>query len=366
VAPAAAGIGAVLTVPRGERKGRFLPAAAGAALAILLVLAWAIPVDLRTDGGIFRVALGHHVVGRAGGGVAGLGGFEPWWFLFYVPAVLISFFPWSAWLPTAFRAWRSFGLASRDRTFLGWWIAGTFLLFTVVVGKRPHYVLPMFPALAVLTGGALSGPGWRPGRFGTLLLVSVSALAAVGLPAVVAAKDLPGALLPAVGIGAILLVLAAGVAGLRRDRSAERTVGLTVLAVGTAFAILLLWLLPAVEHQRLVPRVGAGLARVAPPGTERVVMDWDPDGLLFYSQRDERGELTTKRTVIPQRVRLGKPLLSLLRSGRKVAVVVTQERRDRILEVQSLSELPARLVMRCRGYDAKQNEWRTVLLYVTP
>ncbi|MEN8148610.1 MAG: glycosyltransferase family 39 protein [Planctomycetota bacterium] len=364
VVPIVAGIGAFRLL-RPEERGRALAGAtAGFFLATAIVLAWAIPVDLRTDGGIFRVALGEHVLSRAGGGVSGHGGWAPWWFLYYVVSVPISFFPWSAWLPNAWRRWRDTGIDPRDRTFLAWWIAGTLLVFTAVIGKRPHYVLPALPALAMLVGGAISAGRGRPSRAGTWLVTAMFAAATLGF-AYVSTK--PG--FPDLRHGGIVLLLALVVPLLRMvgpRRSARTAVPAAVLVSATLFAVLLFWVLPALERHRLVPRAAAALAEAAPPGTRRVVMDFRPDGLVYDSQRDADGRRTTETTVPLEHVTRGKPLLELLRSGKPVAVVMTEERHDRILEAQGLDRLPATLAWEGTGFFAKKSEWETVRIYVAP
>jgi 4-amino-4-deoxy-L-arabinose transferase-like glycosyltransferase len=364
VAPGMAGIGAFLLIRRGDRLRGLAGGAAGVLLAIGLVLAWAIPVDLRTDGGIFSVALGKHVVGRAGGGVAGHGGWAPWWFLYYFGTVLLSFFPWSAWLPNAWRRWRDFGLDPRDRALLGWWIAGTFLLFTLVIGKRPHYVLPMFPALAVLVGGALVAGPARLTKTGSgfllVVLVGSAAVEAHILTGTGFRGTFPGLFLLEFALLVLILSLAS------RPRETARAVTLAVGLVVVLFGGLMFLVLPGLERHRLVPQVAAALADAAPPGTKRVIVDFRPDGLTFYSQRDADGRLTTESTVVIERVALGKPLLALLRSGERVAVVMTEERRDRILQVQGLERLPGRPVWRGVGWYAKKSEWETVVIHVSP
>jgi len=364
IAPAMAGIGAFLLVRREDRARRLVGAAAGFLLAVALVLAWAIPVDLRTDGGIFRVALGKHVLDRAGGGVTGHGGWAPWWFLYYFGTVLISFFPWSAWLPNAWRRWRDFGMDPRDRALLGWWIGGTFLLFTLVIGKRPHYVLPMFPALAVLVGGAIATGRGHLSKAGVWFLLLMLVGAGAGLTQLITGTGFPG-MIHGLGILGIALPILIGLL-VTRPQQIARTVGLGVTLTVVVFGILMFWKFPGIERLRLVPKVGAALAEAAPPGTRRIVMDFRPDGLTFYSQRDADGHLTTESTIPLERIVLGKPLLELLRSGEKVAVVLTKDRRDRILAAQGLDRLPARLVWREFGWYMKKSEWETVLIYVAP
>lgn len=84
--------------------------------------------------------------------------------LFYVPVLLLGFFPWSGWLPFAWyrafdtwRAARTAGLATSSSPdekldwFAAVWIAGTLVFFTLSSTRLPHYIAPLFPAAALLT-----------------------------------------------------------------------------------------------------------------------------------------------------------------------------------------------------------------------
>ena len=70
--------------------------------------------------------------------------------------------------------------------FLLAWLIPSWIVFEAVLTKLPHYVLPLYPAIAILTIGALSAaccrvPGSRAERLGGLLLTRAS-LAAVVVP----------------------------------------------------------------------------------------------------------------------------------------------------------------------------------------
>jgi 4-amino-4-deoxy-L-arabinose transferase-like glycosyltransferase len=69
--------------------------------------------------------------------------------LFYLPILLIGFLPWTAMLPGSLRtAWRERGRFG----ILIVWASLVFVFFTVSQSKLPGYILPMFPALALLVG----------------------------------------------------------------------------------------------------------------------------------------------------------------------------------------------------------------------
>ncbi len=82
-------------------------------------------------------------------------------FLFYIPVLLIGFFPWSAFLPVSLyyslKDWKIFHNAKHEKTvkqrlalFSGLWIVGILIFFTLSSTRLPHYIFPLFPASAIL------------------------------------------------------------------------------------------------------------------------------------------------------------------------------------------------------------------------
>jgi 4-amino-4-deoxy-L-arabinose transferase-like glycosyltransferase len=86
--------------------------------------------------------------------------------LFYLPVLLLGFFPWSGWLPFAwyhtYRNWREArGQGLRcdrvaERHELEWfaavWVLGVLIFFSMSSTRLAHYIAPLFPAAALLTG----------------------------------------------------------------------------------------------------------------------------------------------------------------------------------------------------------------------
>ena len=80
---------------------------------------------------------------------------EPLWY--FIPILFEGFLPWSSFLPRLVReAWqrRQANVFHPDR-FLLIWAAFVFAFFSVSHSKLPSYILPMFPALALLLGRTL-------------------------------------------------------------------------------------------------------------------------------------------------------------------------------------------------------------------
>ena len=86
------------------------------------------------------------------------GRYQPWWS--FVPVLLLGALPWPIlMLDTLARAWtqRHAGKnAFQPDRFLLVWIVVIYLFFTLSKSKLPFYILPIFPALALLMGQRLS------------------------------------------------------------------------------------------------------------------------------------------------------------------------------------------------------------------
>lgn len=114
---------------------------------------------------------------------------SPWYVYFY--SFLGDFMPWSlVFLAAAWRVtkqWNAFWIQP-NRRFLARWFLSIFVLLTLSSSKRSIYLLPLFPAGALLSAAllnnvALVGPKGRVEKFsfwGSALLSSILTVAAVG------------------------------------------------------------------------------------------------------------------------------------------------------------------------------------------
>lgn len=152
----------------------------------LVALPWYITVDIKTAGEWTEGFLFKHNVARFNGAMEGHSG--P--IVYYVIAVLIGFFPWSCLMPIGvYRLVRrlKLGVANPDRnadTFLACW-AGLYIgFFSLASTKLPSYVLPAYPALALITGRVivewLQSPSLVP-RLWFRLAIYTPAIVGVGL-----------------------------------------------------------------------------------------------------------------------------------------------------------------------------------------
>ena len=87
-----------------------------------------------------------------------LGRYQPWYY--FIPILLLGMLPWTLLMfDTLFKAWRGSKLPGRSfnaARFLFVWAVFIYLFFTVSGSKLPSYLLPMFPALALLMGKQLA------------------------------------------------------------------------------------------------------------------------------------------------------------------------------------------------------------------
>lgn len=105
--------------------------------------------------------------------------YQPWWY--FIPILLAGILPW---LVTFFdalcRAWKPQALSQpfQPKRFLLIWIVFICLFFTLSSSKLPSYILPVFPAAALLIGQRLSE---ITGRILFWHIVPVALLALAGL-----------------------------------------------------------------------------------------------------------------------------------------------------------------------------------------
>jgi len=92
-----------------------------------------------------------------------LGRYQPWYY--FVPVLLAGMLPWTVLMfDTLFKAWHANKPTDgkfNGAHFLIIWAVFIYLFFTVSGSKLPSYLLPMFPALALLMGKQLAGMNTR-------------------------------------------------------------------------------------------------------------------------------------------------------------------------------------------------------------
>jgi len=168
-----------------------------------------------------------------------------WWY--FVPVLIAGLYPWTGFIPNALREALRGGWAARKRNAEAWffivWAVFIFLFFSASHSKLITYILPVFPALAVLIGARLAGM-WQGRKrelaAGLLIFTIFSVLLAIALVLAVVKPDLLGLLPPPAPLRLYAFALAGlALAGgalahhfalVRGARVALSTVGLTAIA----------------------------------------------------------------------------------------------------------------------------------------
>jgi 4-amino-4-deoxy-L-arabinose transferase-like glycosyltransferase len=129
----------------------------GILLMGLVAAPWMIAIQGATEGRFISDALSHDLLPKLVGAQE-LHGAPPG---YYLVLAIASFWPGSLFIvPALLWGWQR--RRSADGRFLLAWLVPSWVFFELVPTKLPHYVLPLYPALALLAGGALADRFTKP------------------------------------------------------------------------------------------------------------------------------------------------------------------------------------------------------------
>jgi 4-amino-4-deoxy-L-arabinose transferase-like glycosyltransferase len=136
-----------------ERSGRWLLALrplAGTAWLFAIVLPWFIAIYLRVGGAFLIDSVGRDLLAKIGNAQETHGAPPGLYFVLF----FVTFFPGSILAVLAAPAvWT--GRREPATRFLLAWLVPSWIVFELVMTKLPHYVLPLYPAIAILIAGAV-------------------------------------------------------------------------------------------------------------------------------------------------------------------------------------------------------------------
>ncbi len=274
-------VGALAAVERDGRLWRALRPAWGAPLAAVVVAPWFLAVLASGQGAALSADVSRDLIGKLFAGQEGHGA---------PPGAHLALLPLGLWpgslllLPALAAAWRD----RRDPAvrFCLAWLLPAWLVFELVPTKLPHYVLPLYPALALLVGRVAAGPAAAAGPAGAAraaggaatrwigfaLWAAVAAglgAAAVALPLALEHRVAPAGVAAAVAALATMAVCALLLARRRPGRALVAGIAGSAVLYAAVFQWLLpslpaLW--PSTSAAALVERAGAPTTAVAVAG----------------------------------------------------------------------------------------------------
>jgi 4-amino-4-deoxy-L-arabinose transferase-like glycosyltransferase len=262
----------------------------GALLFMALVGPWYLLAEAR-NAGFLRYYLWDEHFGRFA--TASFDREQPWYFFLAVLAV--GFLPWSTLLPSVIRSYWSQSLDDRKVFLLSWSIL-PLILFSLSSSKLAHYILPIFPALSILTATTLTGMfhnrGYNVKRPLALvwMLQSLNILYLVlGLiwPAILP-DQIRGTFTPMAGsiavyaITCLVILIALGWGKAAKLWRSQSTV-FAVHALGAFFFLILLTqMMVAISRDRSAQEIARAVVAQGDAETQVVLYDTYLTGMPFY------------------------------------------------------------------------------------
>jgi 4-amino-4-deoxy-L-arabinose transferase-like glycosyltransferase len=312
VAPALSAVTMVaLTIAdRDARWLRGLKPIWGVAVLAVIVLPWLIAVSVATNGAFLDEAVGQDFLGKIFGAQEGHGALPG----YYLLLLAVTFWPGSLLLgAAAATAWRD-RREPAIRMLIAWAVP-FWLVLELVPTKLPHYLLPVFPALALLAGrAALDGgqalPGWA--RRSTTAVWAAACLIVAATLACAPIELGHGLNAAGVVIAAIIVIYGSGMAR-KAWRGLEpalvpRTVILALLVVPAAITLEA----PHLDKLWLSRDAARMVADYRPPrGMPVAVVGYDEPSLIYMLGTDT---LVTSPELAAERVTSARGVVALVES----------------------------------------------------
>ena len=284
----------------------------GIGLVLLVAAPWYLAM-FNIHGEAYWAAAQANTTGRFMNPMEGHGGT----FFFYVPILLLGFFPWSAFLPSVLyhvlKQWKFYwngqGFAKQEHNlefFLSLWVVGLLIFFTLSATRLPHYIYPLFPASAILVAlwwkrfqEMVLPPDWRLARRLLLGMGYALGIAIIVAPAIFhqfikqIAKEFPAAVHVDFGwLPTILgLVIVLGTMGIRQCLGSETKRSWAVTIAGgmmVMFGVLLVKGAVPIYHMYFIepPQQLAAIAGYNLKEGDRLLqVGRKRPSLSFYAQR---------------------------------------------------------------------------------
>jgi 4-amino-4-deoxy-L-arabinose transferase-like glycosyltransferase len=309
----------------------------GLLLCLIVVMPWVAAIVAKSGMAFFTESVGKDMIGKVAEGQ------EKHW---GPPGLYLLLFFGTFWpaaplaamsIPFAWSRWRE-----PTMLFLIAWIVPAWIVFEAVPTKLPHYVLPLYPAIAAVMMLALINGALDPRRRGAVLTAAlialIPALLLIGNGTAVWMLDRTFAFagLPVLAL-ALALAIAAVVAF--RDHEIERTlwraVGASVLVSIAVFGLTT----PVLRALKLSPRLADAVRSVSCANPQTITAGYREPSLVFL--------VGTELAMAPDGSEAAR---FLTQSGCRIALVEQRFEPD-FAKAMAAQSLKPRLVTRVAGFN---------------
>lgn len=252
----------------------------GVVAYMLVVLPWLAAIGWISNGAFFEQSVGHDMLGKIATAQESHGA-PPGTYLI---VSLATFWPLSIFASLALLwGWRNRQLPAIR--FLFFWAVPAWLVFELIATKLPNYILPMMPALAILTGLALANAGLKTGsrwfRFTYLCLAIVGTILAVGLNAAFFAIE-DRLNWTGIALGIVLIGVSLGAWRLLIQNRMESGLAAMVATAALAYCLAFYVILPQAKQIWLSDRIAeAALSTNSCANPERLSVGYEEPSVVF-------------------------------------------------------------------------------------
>ncbi|WDI32572.1 glycosyltransferase family 39 protein [Hyphococcus flavus] len=227
----------------------------GFLLFLLVASPWFVAIGVVTEGRFFSDALGGDMLGKVGNSQEGHSGPPGYhttlvWLLLWPAAALL--------IPGMIRAWREKN--EWQARFLLSWLIPAWIVFEIAATKLPHYTMPLYPALVVMSAHAavkgLDGVSKKIGALIYLIIGLIAAALMIALPLLYSEKSFN-----VLHIAAAVLIAGSAViisTMFWRGRGFSGAIAAACLASVFAWTVMT-WVLPSLIVLEVSPRLSATL-----------------------------------------------------------------------------------------------------------
>ncbi|CAN5395406.1 glycosyltransferase family 39 protein [soil metagenome] len=259
-------------------------AALGLGVFMLVALPWAV-ATLVKGSDFLTHSFQRHVVERVESASEGHEG-PSYYYLVLLPLLILPLTPVAlAALPHVFKSRRS-----ATMRFLICWIVPSFMMFSAVSTKLPHYVAPLVPAICLMAGlwwtererGAqnIGSRGWMTAGACFMALVGVGG--AVALPLAVKNMNAPVGSSVVYTVSAVLFVSMLSGAWFWVRGAAPKALAAWCAGWTAVLLIAMVWALPSIDALRPSRQLALWLHHNAPAGTRVIANQYKEPTFVFY------------------------------------------------------------------------------------